>query len=484
MFIICGFTNRATGVNIALMPAREVSAMARRSNINNITEGIIWRQLLAFFFPILLGSFFQQLYNTVDAVVVGRFVGKQALAAVGGSTGTLINLLIGLFNGIASGATVVISQFYGAARYKDATKAIRTSVALALAGGAVLTVVGLALSGVALRAIATPADAFDMALTYIRIYFSGITFSLIYNMGAGIIRAMGDSRRPLYFLIVSCLINIVADLLLVVELNMGVAGAAIATVLSQAVSALLVLRYLSKGSGEFSVRFKKLGFEKGITGSIIRIGVPIALQSTLYSVSNIIIQSAINSFGTDASAAWTAYGKIDSLFWMMISAFGIAITTFSGQNFGAMRYDRVRQSVRACLGMSLLVTLAVTGVTLLGGRWILGLFTDDTAVLEIGFSMVRNLSPFYFTSICVELLSGAVRGAGDSLVPTLSTVLAICGLRAFWVVAVVPLQRTLEMVELSYPITWSAASLLFILYYLFGGWMKRCIKRAGHPRQS
>lgn len=283
---------------------------------NKITEGVIWKQLLFFFFPILLGTFFQQLYNTVDAVIVGHFVGKEALAAVGGPTSTLINLMLGFFVGVSSGAMVIISQLYGAQK-QEITLAVHTSMALAVSVAVGMMVLGLTLSPWALRAMGTPEEVLDYALTYIRIYFCGTIFSLIYNMGSSILRAVGDSRRPLYFLIVCSLANLFLDILFVVKMKMGVAGVGVATVLSQAISAGLVLVALIMTDSVYHVNPKKVRFTWPILKSIVLIGLPAGLQQVMYSVSNIVIQSSINSFGTDTVAAWTAYGKIDGLFWMI-----------------------------------------------------------------------------------------------------------------------------------------------------------------------
>ena len=256
---------------------------------NGITEGVIWQQLLIFFFPILFGTFFQQLYNTVDAVIVGRFVGKEALAAVGGSTGTLINLLVGFFVGLSSGATVIIAQFYGGGRAKRVSEAVHTAIAFSLACGVGLMLIGIFCSPIALRAMGTPEDIMSYSLSYIRIYFLGIIPNLIYNMGAGILRAVGDSKRPLYYLMASCLTNIVLDLALVVGLKMDVRGAAIATIASQLVSAVLITRRLLKTEDTYKLIIKKIRLNLYMVMRIVRIGLPAGLQSVMYSASNIII---------------------------------------------------------------------------------------------------------------------------------------------------------------------------------------------------
>ena len=440
-------------------------------DINQITEGVIWKQLLVFFFPILFGTFFQQLYNTTDAVVVG----KQALAAVGGPASTLINLLVGFFTGLSSGATVVISQFYGAKHKDDVRKAVHTSIALSIAGGAIIMALGIIFAGVALRAMNTPEDIMGLSLIYMRIYFLGVIPSLIYNMGSGILRAIGDSKRPLYYLIASTLTNIVLDLFFVVVLKLGVAGVAIATTLSQFASAGMVIYALMKTDDMYKLYPREIRFSPSILSAIIRIGLPAGLQSTMYSVSNLIIQASINSFGTDTIAAWTAYSKVDGMFWMIMSAYGVSITTFAGQNFGAGKYDRIRKSVRICMGMSAFTSVLLSVIVMAGGRIFLGLFTGDPGVVDIGMSIIHVIAPTYITYICIEILGGTARGCGDSIIPMLLTCFGVCVLRVVWILVIVPLHRDLATVAFSYPLTWAVTSVMFIIYYLRGNWLKRNI---------
>ena len=350
---------------------------------NQITEGVIWKQLLFFFFPILFGTFFQQLYNTTDAVIVGKFVGKEALAAVGGPAATLINLLIGFFTGLSSGATVIIAQYYGAEKDEDVKKTVHTAMALSIAGGAVIMALGILFSGAALRAMNTPDEVLSLSVVYMRVYFLGVIPSLVYNMGSGILRAVGDSKRPLYFLILSCFVNIVLDILFVTVLKMGVVGVAVATALSQVISALMVLAALMRTEDSYRLFVREIRFSPVLLHNIIRIGLPAGIQSTMYSASNLIIQSSINAFGTDTIAAWTAYGKVDGIFWMIMGAYGVSITTFAGQNFGAGKYDRIKKSVRICLGMAAFTSVLLSVIVLAGGRVFFGLFTDDPGVVSI-----------------------------------------------------------------------------------------------------
>ena len=432
---------------------------------NKIVTGVIWQQLLLFFFPILFGTFFQQLYNAADAVIVGRFVGKEALSAVGGGTGTLIQLLVGFFVGLSSGATVIISQYYGAKRAEMVGYAVHTSIAFSLVAGVGMMIVGVTAAPWALRAMSTPEDILGPSTTYIRIYFLGVIGNLIYNMGAGILRAVGDSKRPLYFLIVSCLTNIVLDIAFVIGLHRGVAGAALATILSQALSAVLVLWVLMRTKDMHRLELRKIRFDGRMFHRIIRIGLPAGLQSVMYTSSNILIQSSVNALGTDTVAAWTAYSKIDSLFWMIVNAFGISITTFVGQNFGAGKYHRMRKSVSVCMIMSMVSSAVLIILMYSFAPWIYRLFTTDSAVIAHGVHMSRFLLPSYFIYVIIGILSGALRGTGKVLVPMLLTCGGVCSLRILWLFTAGQMYPGINTIMLSYPVSWSITAVLFIVYY-------------------
>ena len=434
---------------------------------NSITEGVIWQQLLLFFFPILFGTFFQQLYNTVDAVIVGQFVGTEALAAVGGTTGTLINLFVGFFVGLSSGATVTISQFYGAGQHDMVSRSVHTAVAFSLAIGAVMMAVGLAGAPFALQAMGTPDAVMGYATSYLRIYFLGIIGNLIYNMGSGILRAIGDSKRPLYFLMASCFTNIVLDLLFVVALDMEVAGAALATILSQLVSAVLVIAVLTRTSQSYRLDVKKLKIESFLVKRIVQIGLPAGLQSVMYNVSNIIIQSSVNTLGTTTIAAYTAYSKIDSIFWMVMNAFGISITTFVGQNYGANKPKRVKRGVNVCLAMTFVSTVILCLLLYFFGEYIFRLFTGDGAVISSGLDILHFMVPMFFTYILIEIYSGSLRGIGDCWIPMILTCIGVCVLRVAWVMVAVPVHRTMVTILISYPLSWSATSVCFFIYFHF-----------------
>ena len=442
--------------------------MRTETKVNGITEGRISSQLLLFFFPILFGTFFQQLYNTVDAIVVGQYLGTEALAAVGGGTGTAINLLIGFFIGLSSGATVIISQYYGAKDYKDTSKAIHTAIMIALIGGVLILAIGILFTRPILELIGTPDDVIDLAESYMRIYFLGSIFNTVYNMGAGIFRALGDSKKPLYFLIVSCLVNIVLDILLVGFTDLGVAGAAWATIFSQAASAVLVLIYLRNLDEDIKLKLRELKIDSMILKGTMRIGLPAGIQSVLYTISNLIIQANVNSFGTATAAAWAAYGKLDAVFWMAINAFGIAATTFVGQNYGARLYDRVRSGVKISLWMGGVMTILISGLFLLLQDKGLMLFTTDQEVLSIGVEILLILVPTWITYMPIEILSGVMRGCGKTLIPTIITVVGICVLRALWLEIVPAMNHTLLSVFFCYPLSWVITSAAIIIYYFFG----------------
>lgn len=433
----------------------------QKTKANGITEGSIFGQLLLFFFPILFGTFFQQLYNTADAVVVGRFVGKQALAAVGGTTSTLINLMVGFFVGLSSGATVVISQYYGAKKADKVHWAVHTSVAFSVIGGVLFMAVGLVGARWALTAMHTPEDVMDHAVTYIRIYFLGMVPNLLYNMGAGILRAVGDSRRPLYFLIGSCFVNIILDVVLVAVLRMGVAGAALATISSQLFSAILVILCLTRTQDMYKVEWRKIRIDSRMLQRIIRIGIPAGMQSVMYNISNIIIQAGVNNLGTDNVTAWATYGKVDGLYWMMINALGISVTTFVGQNYGARRMDRVRKGAGACMVIGVVLTAIVSTALYFWGYLFIELFTSDPQVQLISQSLIRFMVPTFITYITIEILSGTLRGVGDAWMPLIITGVGVCLVRVIWIIFALPHFNTILAAAFCYPMTWALTSAAF-----------------------
>lgn len=432
---------------------------------NQITEGVIWKQLLIFFFPIVIGTFFQQIYNTADSIVVGRFVGKEALAAVGGSVNQIVNLVVEVFVGLTSGASVIVAQFYGAKDKKNLNKTLHTSYAFGIVTGFVVAVVGLLVTNTVLELMKTPQELMADSRLYLHIYFCGMIFNIIYNMGASILRAVGDSRRPLYVLMVTCGLNIVLDILLVVIFRLGVMGVAIATVSCQGISSILVTAMLMKEHPLFQLKLREIRFYRVSLNSVLRIGIPAALEATMYTIANLIIQVFVNELGTDTVAAWGTFAKIDAVYWMVVNAFGISITTFVGQNYGAGKVKRMRKSVGICLGMSYAGAILVSGALYALAGPLYRLFTTDENVVRIGVDMMHFLLPSYFMYVVIGILSGALRGAGRVLVPMLLTCGGVCLIRIVWMFGVFPGQPGINTIMLSYPVSWGITAVLFIIYY-------------------
>lgn len=458
----------------------------RAMSKNQITEGVIWKQLLFFFFPILLGTLFQQLYNTADTVVVGRFVGTKALAAVGGSTGQIVNLVVNFFVGLASGATVIIARYYGARDRIKLNNALHTAIALSIVGGVVTAVAGILLTPFLLQMMNTPADVIEGSTTYLRIYFAGIIFVFVYNIGSGILRAVGDSKRPLYFLIVCCFLNIFLDILFVVYLKLGVKGAAFATVISQAVSALLVILSLTKSVDIYRLRPNKIRFYKSLLIAIVTIGLPAGLQSVMYGISNIIIQASLNSLGTETVAAHTAFAKIDAIYWMISGAFSVSIITFIGQNYGARKFDRMKKSIKVCLFMDLIASLLLTTVMMVAGPYLLRLFTSNQEVIEIGMQIIHIIAPSYALFIFIEILSSSLRGMGNVVIPMLMTCGGVCVLRILWIFLFVRTHLSVTTILMSYPISWGFTAVLFVIYFMFyqKKFFRRCMEETETPAKT
>ena len=450
--------------------------MSLSQSSRQITEGVIWKQLLIFFFPILMGSFFQQMYNTVDTIIVGRFVGTEALAAVGASA-PILSLVGGFFIGLSSGATVILAQCCGAGDRTGASKVMHTGIALALALGVIVTLVGVGMAPQLLRLINTPESCFDDAVLYCRIYFSGALASMLYNMGAGILRARGDARRPMLFLILCCIINVVGDLLFICVFHLGIAGAGIATVLAQLISAVLILFVLMRQEDKLVIR--QIRFHTNILGNILKIGIPAGIQLMMFDLSNLTVQSAINSFGDITVAGWAAVVKTDGLTWQISGAFGIAVTTFVGQNFGAQKYDRVRRSVWVCMGLSIAIVGGLSILEYAFRHFLLGIYTTDPQVIAIGAEIIARIVLFNAVFMPIEVFAGAMRGTGYSLAPTLIMCVCICLFRVVWVLCVVNHFHTIAMLALAYPLSWILCASVFFIVYCKGDWLHKPIAALG-----
>lgn len=420
----------------------------------DLTQGPIIRQLLLFFLPIAAGSVFQQLYNAVDALVVSRYVGTGALASVGGSAAQVVAFLIGFCIALSNGAAVVISQYYGAKRFDDVKRSVHTSYLFCFILGIALTALVLLFATQFLSILKTPLDTFDEASEYLKIVFCGAVFTLIYNMGASILRALGNSRFPFFCLAFTCILNSVLDLLFVAVLKLGVAGAAWATVISQGLSAILVTIALVRADESVRFSFKELAINKNILSRMMKIGVPSGIQSMLYSVSNMILQVGINLLGTVVVASWSMSGKVDGLFWVMSNAFSAAVCTFVGQNYGAKKTDRIRTCVNKGFLVFLAMTIGMCSLILLFARPILGFFSSDMEVIDCTRYIIFFFVPTYPLWIVIDHLSAALRGLGDTLMPTIITAIAICGFRILWVFTIYKEYPTLFMICLCYPLSW------------------------------
>lgn len=455
--------------------------MTRMEKIKNpILEGVIWKQLLFFFFPILWGSLFQQLYNTADTVIVGQYIGTGALAAVG-ATGTVIQLIVGFFIGISSGTTVIISQHYGAFNKDGVSKAVHTSIAMAIAAGLFLMVFGLFSAPAVLHALHVPEDILGDALMYINVYYCGMVGNMLYNVGTGILRSIGDSKRPLVILIIASLTNIALDFLFVAVFHFGIFGAALATILSQFLSAALVIAILLRAQDSYRLTIKQIRFHFRTLKQIFRIGLPAGMQSVMYGFSTLLAQRSINHFGTTCIAAWSAVSKIDGIIWMVMAALGISVTTFVGQNFGAKNYSRVKKCSRSAFLMGISSILLLSAAIFCFRYPLLRFFTNDEAVVTIGADFFIFLAPFYFIFLFTEICSGIIRGCGESLQPMLLTCFGICAFRILWLTFIVPLHEMTYMVALCYPISWTITAACFLIYYKRNRWMTRCIWREHNP---
>lgn len=447
--------------------------MQKRIARKDLTEGVVWKKLLVFFLPIAAGTCIQQLYNAVDGLIVGRFVGTVALAAVGGSSAQIINLLIGFFVAITSGASVVIAQIYGAGRERDVQVAAGNAIAVFALVGAVLSVFGLVASPAMLRLLQTPEDTMDAAVLYLRIYFLGVPFVLVLNMESNMLRAVGDSFSPFLFMVVGCLTNIVLDALFVIVFHWGVAGVAIATVAAQLVNMGLLTRLLLKTGESYRLSLGELRLRGAYLVNMLRLGIPAGLQSSMYAVSNMIIQVGVNSLGTVVVASWAMTSKTDGIFWAVSNALGAAITSFVGQNLGAGRQDRVKLCVRQGLVLSSIITVTLSALILLLGKPLLHILTADRAVIDTTYLMMLYFVPFYITWVLIEVLSAVLRGVGDAVRPVIIIGLGVCLLRIIWVGTLFVARHTLFVLCMCYPVSWIVTGLAMLVYYLRGSWRGR-----------
>ena len=439
----------------------------------NLTEGKIGKKLIMFFLPIAAGTIFQQLYNAVDGIIVGKYVGTIALAAVGGSAAIIMNVLIGFFVALSGGCTVVIAQLFGAGDEERLKLATDTAVSFCLIAGNALSVLGIALTMPMLRLMQTPEDTIRDSAVYLRIIFVGVTAQLLYNIEAGILRAVGDSRSPFLYLVICCLTNVVLDLVFVLLFGMGVEGVAIATVISQILSAVLGAVKLGRGSEAYSVSFRRLRLDRRIFSHMMHIGIPTGFQAAMYSISNMIIQVPINLLGTTVVASWALGGRIDGVFWATSSAAGMAVMNFAAQNFGAGKIERVHEVTRLSMKIFLAVSVGFSVLLLLVSRPILPVFNNDPAVIDCTWYILKHFAPFYCIWTVGEVISGVLCGVGDAVKSVIFCGVGTCLLRILWIIFIHPMFPTLLDLCVLYPVTWAVTAAAFVVYFKSGRWQKR-----------
>lgn len=430
-----------------------------------MTEGNIARHLVNFALPLLIGNIFQQFYNTVDTWVVGNYVSNEAFSAVG-TVGPVINMLIGLFGGMSSGASVVIAQYYGAHRNDKVKEAVHTSAALTLILCVAFTVIGLLLIQPMLRLMKTPVEVLPESTAYLTIYFAGMSGLMIYNMGSGILRAVGDSTRPFYFLVVSAVLNIVLDLVFVIAFDMGVRGVGFATIIAQGVSALLISLSLLHSESCVRLRVRDLRINGKMLRKVIRVGIPAGLQMAITGFSNVFVQSYINHFGADCMSGWTAYSKIDQLLILPMQSVGLASTTFVGQNLGQSKVDRAKQGIRTALLMAVAVTFCVMIPVIVFAPQLVAFFNDKPEVIGYGTLLLRYISPFYLVCCINQVYAGALRGSGNSRVPMVIMLVSFVLFRQCYLYLMANfVSNEVVPIVLGYPAGWVLCSLITLVYY-------------------
>lgn len=445
-------------------------------NSTIMTEGSIWKKILFFSIPLILGNLFQQLYNTVDSIIVGNYIGSEALAAVG-SSGSLINLLIGFCIGASAGAGVVIAQFYGAQDKEGVRKAVHTTIAIAIAAGAILTIVGIVTTPLLLKAMGTPKEVFDQASIYLKVYFGGILFSVVYNMSAGILNAVGNSKRSLVYLMIAATSNIFLDLLFVVVFKMGIVGAAIATDISQLLSCIFIILFLVRSEDVYRVKLKDIRCYDNLLGKILKIGLPTGVQNIVISLSNVIVQSSVNSFGAVAMAGFAAYIKVDGFNILPVLSFSMAATTFVGQNVGAGRLDRVKKGMYVSVAMGIIYTVC-TGILLLAfAPQVIGVFTQNGKVVEYGVYIMRFFCPFYWMLGILHILAGTIRGTGKTIQAMVVFLFSLCIFRVLWIWGAMSVSHKIGGVMLGYPLSWLVGLVMILIYVWKGNWMPYGMKK-------
>ena len=442
-----------------------------KNSQNSLTEGPIWKAILLFAMPILLGNIFQQFYNTFDSWCVGNFIGENALAAVS-SSGSLIFMLVGFFNGVAMGAGVLIARYYGARDYAAMRRAIHTDVAFGLVAGVALSIIGVVFSPAILRWMGTPEEVMPQSVSYFRFYFCGAIFTVMYNIFVGILHALGDSRHPLIYLMISTVVNIVLDLLFVAVFKMGVGAAALATTISQGISAILCCARLLGLEQDHRLVLREIRFDMGSLGKIVRYGLPSGVQNSVIALANLVVQSNINAFGKEAMAGCGAYSKIEGFAFLPVTCFTMALATFVSQNLGAGKYDRVKKGVGFGIGCCMLLAELVGLVFYFFAPGLIGFFNDGPAVVDFGTRHMRTICLFYFLLAFSHCMAAILRGAGRATVPMVTMLVCWCLIRVTYITVAVRIVNELTTVSWAYPLTWTCSGIVFLIYFLKVDWMR------------
>ena len=441
-----------------------------QSNRHSLTSGSIWKAMLLFALPVFLGNVFQQLYNAFDAWCVGNYIGDDALAAVS-SSGSLIFMMVSFFNGLAMGAGVIIARTFGARHYDSMRKAIHTAIAFGLVTGAILTVAGVALTPTILRWMGTPSEVLPQSIAYFRYYFYGAIFIVMYNIFVGILHAVGDSKHPLYYLIFSTCINIALDMLFVAVLGFGVGSAAIATTVSQGVSAALCFLHLLRIDAPYKVKIKEIRFHKESFFEIVRYGIPSGVQNSVIALANVFVQSNINAFGKAAMAGCGSYSKLEGFAFLPVTCFTQALSTFVGQNLGAGQHDRVKKGVAFGVACSCIMAEIIGGLSYIFAPQLIGFFSETEEAIRFGTQHMRTICMFYFLLAFSHCIAGVMRGAGKATVPMFTMLACWCIFRVTYISIAVKLVNQLTTVSWAYPITWTLSSIIFLIYFLKADWI-------------
>ena len=443
-----------------------------KNNKNTLlmTQGNIWKLLITFSIPLIIGNLLQQMYNTADSIIVGNFVGSNGLAAVGSGT-ALINLIIAFAQGASVGAGVVVSQYIGADKKDKIKISVHTSICISIILGLILSLLGIFASPSLLIMMKTPKVVLKSSILYLQIYCGGLIFNVIYNMATGILNAAGNSKKPLVYLAIATFTNIILDLLFIKIFKLGVMGAAIATDISQAISCILAIGYLLKVKSDYKLYIKDLKINKETAVKIIKIGLPTAIQNMVISFSNVLVQSSVNAYGATAMAGYAAYLKIDGFNILPVLSISMAVTTFTGQNVGANRLDRVKKGMYSSLIMVLVYTVFIGAVLLIFSHQVLGLFTHSAQVIMYGQLAMKYFCPYYFLLGILNVLAGTVRGAGKGIPPMIILLFSMCIFRILWIKIALPFYSSIDGVFILYPISWLVGAILMILYTKFGKWL-------------